>query len=118
LCVRSYLRRHACGVCKRQWRSGGMRNSTMQRFLLASARLLTFAAPVAAQEPPKGTTLFSRDLSDIHGKEGTMLLVAHPPGAADPVHRHNANAFGMCRLRHHAGQGAGAGHPAPWSDLL
>src|SRR5262249_12525005 len=71
----------------------GMRNSTMHRFLLASALLLSFAAPVAAQEPPKVTTLFSRDLSDIPGKEGTMLIVEYPPGGADPVHRHNANAF-------------------------
>jgi quercetin dioxygenase-like cupin family protein len=70
-----------------------MRNSTMHRFLLASALLLSFAAPVAAQEPPKVTTLFSRDLSDIPGKEGTMLIVEYPPGGADPVHRHNANAF-------------------------
>jgi quercetin dioxygenase-like cupin family protein len=65
----------------------------MHRFLLASALLLSFAAPVAAQETSKVTTLFSRDLSDIPGKEGTMLIVEYPPGAADPVHRHNANAF-------------------------
>jgi quercetin dioxygenase-like cupin family protein len=39
------------------------------------------------------TTLFSRDLSDISGKEGTMLIVEYPPGGADPVHRHDANAF-------------------------
>jgi quercetin dioxygenase-like cupin family protein len=70
----------------------GMR-ITMHRFLLASALLLGLAAPVAAQEPAKVTTLFSRDLSDIPGKEGTMLIVEYPPGGADPVHRHNANAF-------------------------
>ena len=64
----------------------------MHRFLLASAFLLSFAAPVVAQEP-KVTTLFSRDLSDIPGKEGTMLIVEYPPGGADPVHRHDANAF-------------------------
>src|SRR5262245_13513783 len=66
---------------------------TMHRFLLASALLLSFAAPVRAQEPAKVTTLFSRDLSDIPGKEGMMLLVEYPPGGADPVHCHNANAF-------------------------
>ena len=64
----------------------------MHRFLLASALLLSFAAPVVAQEP-KVTMLFSRDLSDIPGKEGTMMIVEYPPGGADPVHRHNANAF-------------------------
>ena len=64
----------------------------MHRILLASALLLSFAAPVVAQEP-KVTMLFSRDLSDIPGKEGTMMIVEYPPGGADPVHRHNANAF-------------------------
>src|SRR5215471_16268094 len=72
-----------------QWQ----RISIMHRFLLSSALLLSFATPVAAQEPAKVTTLFSRDLSDIPGKEGMMLIVEYPPGAADPVHRHNANAF-------------------------
>jgi quercetin dioxygenase-like cupin family protein len=65
----------------------------MHRFLLVITLLLGFTAPAAAQEPPKVTTLFSRDLSDISGKEGTMLIVEYPPGGADPVHRHNANAF-------------------------
>jgi quercetin dioxygenase-like cupin family protein len=55
--------------------------------------LLGFTAPAAAQETPRVTTLFSRYLSDIPGKEGTMLIVEYPPGGADPVHRHNANAF-------------------------
>ena len=35
----------------------------------------------------------SRDLSDIPGKEGDMLIVEYAPGAVDPVHRHDANAF-------------------------
>ena len=65
----------------------------MHRFLLVITLLLGFTAPAAAQEPPKVTTLFSRDLSDISGKEGTILIVEYPPGGADPVHRHNANAF-------------------------
>src|SRR4026207_1520882 len=70
-----------------------MRISTMHRFLLVITLLFGFTAPAAAQEPAKVTTLFSRDLSDISGKEGLMLIVEYPPGGADPVHRHNANAF-------------------------
>jgi quercetin dioxygenase-like cupin family protein len=35
----------------------------------------------------------SRDLTDLPGKEGTMLIVEYAPGGADPVHRHNAHAF-------------------------
>ena len=65
----------------------------MHRFLLVITLLLGFTAPAAAQEPPKVTTLFSRDLSDMPGKEGTMLIVEYPPGGADPIHRHDAHAF-------------------------
>jgi len=65
----------------------------MHRFLFVITLLLGFTAPATAQEPPKVTTLFSRDLNDIPGKESTMLIVEYPPGGADPVHRHDANAF-------------------------
>ena len=65
----------------------------MHRFLLAGALLLSFTASAAAQEPAKVTTLFSRDLPDMPGKEGAMLIVEYAPGAEDPVHRHNAHAF-------------------------
>ena len=65
----------------------------MHRFLLAGALLLSFAGSVAAQETTKVTSLMSRDLSDIPGKEGDMLIVEYAPGAVDPIHRHNANAF-------------------------
>src|SRR5262245_54311919 len=70
-----------------------MRISTMPRSLLMITFLLGFTAPAAAQEPPKVTTLFSRDLSDIPGKEATMLIVEYPTCGADSVHRHDANAF-------------------------
>ena len=66
----------------------------MHRFLLAGALLLlSSAGSVAAQETTKVTSLMSRDLSDIPGKEGDMLIVEYAPGAVDPIHRHNANAF-------------------------
>src|SRR5882757_7283759 len=41
----------------------------------------------------KVTPLMSKDLSDFPGKEGLMITVVYPPGASDPVHRHNAHAF-------------------------
>jgi quercetin dioxygenase-like cupin family protein len=65
----------------------------MHRFLFAGALLLSFTASVAAQEPPKVTALMSRDLTDLPGKEGTMLIVEYAPGGADPIHRHDAHAF-------------------------
>ena len=37
--------------------------------------------------------LMTKVLPDLPGKEGQMLLVEYPPGSADPVHRHDADAF-------------------------
>ena len=91
----------------------------MHRFLLVITLLLGFTAPAAAQEPAKVTTLFSRDLSDMAGKEGTMLIVEYPPGAADPVHRHNANAFVYVLEGSVIMQVKGRNRsPSPWSNLL
>jgi quercetin dioxygenase-like cupin family protein len=47
---------------------------------------------VMAQEA-KVTSLMSKDLKDFPGKEGLMIAVEYPPGATDPIHRHNAHAF-------------------------
>jgi quercetin dioxygenase-like cupin family protein len=41
----------------------------------------------------KVTEVMSKNLSDIPGKEGLMITVDYPPGASDPVHRHNAYGF-------------------------
>ena len=62
------------------------------------------------------TPLLSRDLTDIPGKEGTMLIVEYAPGGAAPVHRHNAHAFvyvleGSVVMQLEGGE---AGHPSPW----
>jgi quercetin dioxygenase-like cupin family protein len=50
---------------------------------------------VAATEPKeaKVTPLLSKDLTDLSGKEGLMLMVEYPPGSSDPIHRHNAHGF-------------------------
>jgi quercetin dioxygenase-like cupin family protein len=58
----------------------------------------TFGAgsTMAAETEPKEaklTQLFSKDLTDLPGKEGLALLVEYPPGSSDPIHRHNAHAF-------------------------
>jgi len=45
-----------------------------------------------AQEA-KVTELFSKDLTNLAGKEGLMITVEYPPGSSDPIHRHNAHAF-------------------------
>lgn len=47
----------------------------------------------AAPADPIVTALMSRDLPDIPGKDALMIIVDYPPGAADPVHRHDAHGF-------------------------
>ena len=51
---------------------------------------------VAGTTEPKDaklTQLFSKDLTDLPGKEGLMLMIEYPPGSSDPIHRHNAHGF-------------------------
>jgi quercetin dioxygenase-like cupin family protein len=50
------------------------------------------SSTLLAQEA-KVTELFSKDMANIPGKEGVMMIVDYPPGNVDPIHRHNAHAF-------------------------
>jgi len=59
---------------------------------LMSALVFLIAGTLIAQDA-KVTPLMSKDLPEFPGKEGLMLTVVYPPGASDPVHRHNAHAF-------------------------
>src|SRR5688500_15148788 len=62
--------------------------------VLAAAAAGGGAGAAAAEPEAKVTELFAKDLKDIPGnKEGSMITVEYPPGAVDPVHRHNAHAF-------------------------
>ena len=60
---------------------------------------LAFAAPPhpgphGGKAPdPIVTELMTKDLPDIAGKDVLMITVDYPPGAADPVHRHDADSF-------------------------
>lgn len=60
-------------------------------FATVTALLCVAAAPPASQ--PAVTELMSKELKDIAGKEGVLIVVEYPPGGADPVHRHAAHAF-------------------------
>jgi quercetin dioxygenase-like cupin family protein len=59
--------------------------------ILATGALVGQAPKVGPEA--KVTQVMSKDLPDLPGKEGIMLLVEYPPGSSDPVHRHNADAF-------------------------
>jgi quercetin dioxygenase-like cupin family protein len=56
--------------------------------LCAQTPQLAIAADPAAVVP-----LMLKDLADVPGKEMLMITVIYPPGAVDPVHRHDAHAF-------------------------
>src|SRR5882724_12939027 len=60
------------------------------RFMLVPAFLI--AGGLFAQDA-QVTPLMSRDLPEYPDKEGLMITVVYPPGASDPIHRHNAHAF-------------------------
>src|SRR3954468_14375328 len=60
------------------------------RYVLSA--LFLIARALLAQDA-QVTPLMSRDLPDFPGKEGRMITVVYPPGASDPIHRHNAHAF-------------------------
>jgi len=64
----------------------------MKRTILSLLLLYLTTSTMTAQQA-EVVPLMSRDLTDIPGKEVVMLTVTYPPGASDPVHRHNAHAF-------------------------
>ena len=63
---------------------------TITRLSLVLISLITVT--LMAQEA-RVTQLLSKDLTDLPGKEGLMLMIEYPPGSSDPIHRHNAHGF-------------------------
>jgi len=63
---------------------------TFTKLVLALACLMSLT--LVAQEA-QVTQLMSKDLTNLPGKEGLMIIVEYPPGSSDPIHRHNAHAF-------------------------
>jgi quercetin dioxygenase-like cupin family protein len=68
------------------------RRSMRVRYLILAVGLCLISGTAMAQEA-KVTRLMSKDLKDFPGKEGLLISVEYPPGATDPIHRHNAHAF-------------------------
>jgi quercetin dioxygenase-like cupin family protein len=64
----------------------------MKCLKLQLALACLMSSMLVAQEA-KVAELFSKDLTNLPGKEGLMITVEYPPGSSDPIHRHNANAF-------------------------
>src|SRR5499426_2067601 len=59
---------------------------------LTPAPAFLIASALFAQDA-QVTPLMSKDLAEFPGKEGLMITVVYPPGASDPIHRHNAHSF-------------------------
>lgn len=75
----------------------------MKNWNLASLLLVLVTAPLLAQQQghqpghstplPTIKELMLQELKDVPNREVLMITVEYPPGGADPVHRHNADAF-------------------------
>jgi quercetin dioxygenase-like cupin family protein len=73
-----------------------LRNAAIGIVLFMSPNLSAAAADKPRTQTFNGvkvTDLMTKDLVSGPGKEVTMITVDYAPGAADPVHRHNAQAF-------------------------
>src|SRR3989442_15991616 len=68
------------------------KEATMTTTLVALA-LLCLMTGTAMAQPPKVTSLMSKDLPEEPGKEALMITVEHTPGGSSPSHRHNAHAM-------------------------
>ena len=64
----------------------------MKHIKLMTVLLFLSTGTVMAQEA-KVTSLMSKDLTEIPGREVLMITVEDAPGGVDPIHRHNAHAF-------------------------
>ena len=69
-------------------------NKTLSLALLFLMMGTLMAQHSASQDPHASvTSLTSKDLPELPGKEVLMITVDYPPGAVDPIHRHDAHAF-------------------------
>src|SRR6476620_8092879 len=63
---------------------------TLAKAIMALACLMS---GMSMAPDAKVTQLMSKDLANLPGKEGLMIMVEYPPGSTDPIHRHNAHGF-------------------------
>ena len=73
-----------------------MKNKTLMLvllFLMPSTLMAQQSSPASQAPEASVKSLPSKDLPEFPGKEALMITVDYPPGAVDPIHRHNAHAF-------------------------
>ena len=90
---------------------------TFPKLILALACLMS--STLMAQEA-KVTELLSKDLTNLPGKEGLMIIVDYPPGSVGPNPSPQCTWVYLCagRLDRDAGEGRKGNDPDTWSDLL
>jgi len=69
-----------------------MAQNLVAKHAILLIKMCMAAATVAAQAA-NVTTLVTKDLAGIPGKEATMITVEYPPGGSSAAHRHNAYTF-------------------------
>jgi quercetin dioxygenase-like cupin family protein len=73
-----------------------MKNTKLMLVLLfLMTGTLIAQQPTVTPQAPQATvtSLMSKDLTELPGKEVLMIMVEYPPDGIDPIHRHNARAF-------------------------
>ena len=73
-----------------------MKNTKLMLVLLfLMTGTLMAQQPTVTPQAPQATvtSLMSKDLTELPGKEVLMITVEYPPGSVDPIHRHNSRAF-------------------------
>lgn len=69
--------------------------SNLKPAVLALFMAASLPLGAAHAAPPEAIVkqIMTQPLNDYPGKEALMITVDYPPGAVDPVHRHNAHSF-------------------------
>ena len=74
---------------------------------------MSFADSTPVAQNVTVTSILAKDLSDVAGKEFSVITVEYAPGGSDSVHTHHAHAL-VCMLKgldRHAGERRrGCGH--------
>jgi quercetin dioxygenase-like cupin family protein len=65
--------------------------------IVVAALVLAISAhptlPALAAEQASVIPLMQKDVTEVPGRELLMITVNYPPGAVDPIHRHDAHAL-------------------------
>jgi quercetin dioxygenase-like cupin family protein len=63
------------------------------KYALALLIPLFLTSCTATTNEPTVTSLMTKPLKDLPGKEAEVVCVEYGPGGADPIHRHNAHGI-------------------------